>query len=164
MNVLFRGFWASTMATSTMTYSLFEAFKRLTLRDRIKPLPQAQVATTVMKKADLTSKLNSEGRQEVAMIAHYGYGAVFGIAYALLASRVPGNPVVKGGLFGLGVWAASYFGIIPALNLEPKDRKQTPQRKAMIIGAHVVWGISMAIAENSLKKRGTQMFDAKYRT
>jgi hypothetical protein len=50
------------------------------------------------------------------------------------------------------------------MNLEPKDRKQTSQRKAMIIGAHVVWGISMALAENSLKKRGTQMFDAKYRT
>ncbi|WP_413292288.1 DUF6789 family protein [Bdellovibrio sp. HCB185ZH] len=164
MNVLFRGLWASTMATSTMSYSLFEAFKRFTLRDRIKPLPQAQVAATALEKLHIP-KLGSEAQQEAAMISHYGYGAVFGIAYALLASKIPGsNPVIKGSLFGLGVWAASYFGIIPAFNLEPKNRKQTTQRKSLIIGSHIIWGIGMAIAENSLRKRGTRMLDARHRT
>ncbi|QLY25305.1 DUF1440 domain-containing protein [Bdellovibrio sp. KM01] len=163
MNVLFRGFWASTMATSAMTFTLFESFKRLALRER-KPLPPAQITRSLTDKLHLTHKTNSEMQQEATMINHFGYGAVCGIAYALLASKVPGNAALKGGLFGLGVWAASYYGLIPALKLQPQGRHMSPQRKLMMIGTHVVWGVSLAIAEDTLKRKGTQMLDARRRS
>jgi uncharacterized membrane protein YagU involved in acid resistance len=160
MNALFRGFWASTMATSSMTLALFEAFKKLPIEEK-QPLPPAQLTESLVRKAGFTKNWSSEMQAEATMLSHYGYGAAAGIAYALLADKVPGNSLIKGGLFGLGVWAASYYGIIPSLKLSPSAEEMGKERNAMMALTHVVWGASLGFAEHSLRKKGFKMLDGQ---
>lgn len=160
MNALFRGFWASTMATSSMTLALFEGFKKLPVGEK-QPLPPAQLTESLVRKAGFAKNWSPEMQAEATMISHYGYGAAAGIAYALLAEKVPGNSLIKGGLFGLGVWAASYYGVIPSLKLSPSAEEMGKERNAMMALTHVVWGASLGYAENSLRKKGFKMLDGQ---
>ncbi len=160
MNVLFRGFWASTMATSSMTMAMFQFFKKLPVGEK-KPLPPAQLTENIAKKTEITKYLSKEAQTEATMISHYGYGAACGITYALLASRIPGSSLIKGGVFGLGVWAASYYGLIPSMNLYPSGKEMSKERNLMMALTHVVWGASLAYSEEALRKRGPQMLNGK---
>jgi uncharacterized membrane protein YagU involved in acid resistance len=45
--------------------------------------------------------------------------------------------------FALLVWLVSYLGWIPAANILPPATDQPKRRNALMIAAHVVWGVSL---------------------
>ena len=53
--------------------------------------------------------------------------------------RVPGWLV--GAVYGLGVWAVSYKGWIPALGILPPPERDRPGRPVIMVAAHVVYGL-----------------------
>ena len=53
--------------------------------------------------------------------------------------RVPGWLV--GVVYGLGVWAVSYKGWIPALGILPPPERDQPGRPVIMVAAHVVYGL-----------------------
>lgn len=61
----------------------------------------------------MVQRVNAAGTDEaglrtVTATAHFGYGAIAGIVYALLPRRM-----ISGGSYGVLVWALSYLGWIP---------------------------------------------------
>jgi len=52
---------------------------------------------------------------------------------------------VKGIVFGLGVWAASYLAWLPALGILPPATEAPPRRNAVMIAAHIVWGAAAGL-------------------
>ena len=87
----------------------------------------------------------------MAVVAHLDLGAGTGALYAL-GPRV-GPPVVRGIVTGLGVWAVSYQGWIPALGILPKATEDRPARPAVMVAAHVVYGAVLGALEERLRKR-----------
>ena len=87
----------------------------------------------------------------MAVVAHLGFGAVTGAAYAL-APRL-GPPVLRGVVTALGVWAVSYQGWVPALGILPKASEDRPARPAVMIAAHVVYGAVLGGLEDRLRRR-----------
>jgi hypothetical protein len=55
--------------------------------------------------------------------------------------------------YGLGVWAVSYLGYLPALGIRKSAKEDTPQRSAMMIVAHLVWGAALALGFERMRKR-----------
>ena len=51
---------------------------------------------------------------------------------------------MAGLLFGGGVWALAYLGIMPALGLYPPVDQEHPMRQATLIAAHAAYGITTA--------------------
>ncbi|UOF02512.1 DUF6789 family protein [Bdellovibrio reynosensis] len=161
MNTILRGIWASVMATGSMTLTLFGYFKKLPFLQKA-PLPPALLSEDVVAKTGISKFLNSQKQQQVTMVSHFGYGAAAGVVYAFLAEKIPGsNPLVKGAAFGLAVWAASYYGLIPGLGLASAGARMTKQRNLMMAVSHVVWGSSLAFAEQELRHRGKDMLDGR---
>ncbi|WP_413585093.1 DUF6789 family protein [Bdellovibrio sp. HCB274] len=161
MNLFLRGAWASVMATGSMTMMMFKSHKELPSSEK-SPLPPAILTDDIQKKTGLFPNANSEIKEQATMLSHFGYGALGGITYAALSEKLPNtSPLLKGTLFGLGVWAASYYGVIPALNLTPKGREMTPNRKLMMAAAHVVWGASLGFAENELRKHDQELLNGR---
>jgi L-ascorbate metabolism protein UlaG (beta-lactamase superfamily) len=77
------------------------------------------------------------------IVPHVAYGAAAGGALALLARYR--RPSIAGGIaFGLGIWAASYLGWIPALRLPHAATDEPAGRNVMMAAAHVVWGAAAA--------------------
>jgi hypothetical protein len=76
----------------------------------------------------------------VAVLAHLGYGAGAGALFGLLSRR---GGAVKGALFGLAVWAASYRGWIPAVGIMPPPGLDRPGRQPALVLAHLVYGATL---------------------
>jgi uncharacterized membrane protein YagU involved in acid resistance len=160
MNFLFRGFWSSIMATSSMTMSLFHLQHFLPSSEQ-KPLPPAQLTESMKRKAGLMIPQSTEFQQEATLFSHYGYGALCGTAYAVAAPFIPGSTLKKGAIFGASVWAASYFGLIPGIEANPRGKNMSLSRNSMMFLAHIVWGTSLSYAEEQLRTKGPQLLDGR---
>lgn len=144
MNKLFLGLGAGGAATVPMTavlkYLLKDAGPRQSAR-----LPPRQITSDLATAAHLDHHLTESRHHILATLSHYGYGTAAGAVYAGVHERVPGPPLAKGAVFGLLVWAASYLGWLPALGSSAAASEQTVRRNWIIILAHLVWGMSLAL-------------------
>ena len=118
--------------------------------------PPERVAEEALGRAgaDGTSE---ETQNLAASLAHLAFGAGGGAAFALarhslvlrgLGLAVPA--VAQGTIFGLGVWAVSYQGWIPALGILPPAERDRPGRRRTMIVAHLVYGATLGALEARL--------------
>lgn len=127
---LLLGALAGIAGTVAMTATMNRLHPRLPRSERY-PLPPREI----------TARMLGAGREErikdIATGAHHAYGAAAG---ALLAAVRPAMTAGSGGRAGVAVWAASYFGWIPALHVLRPAHQHPLARNALMIGAHLVWG------------------------
>lgn len=74
----------------------------------------------------------------LAVLAHIGYGAAAGSAFALLPRRA--RRPAGGLLFGLLLWAAGYEGWVPAIGALPPAHRDRRDRVLTMIAAHAMYG------------------------
>jgi hypothetical protein len=81
-----------------------------------------------------------------------GYGVAFGALYSLVRPR--GGPVLThGALLGIGTWATSYLGWLPATGLTPPVWKQKPVQVLSSIGSHTLFGVAVVGLYDWLEER-----------
>jgi hypothetical protein len=95
------------------------------------------------------------GAQTATLLAHFGYGALCGAVFAASRRR----SVADGVLFGLGVWSASYLGLLPSLRVLRSGTTHPPRRTGMMLAAHAMWGAATALALRDLERASTTLFD-----
>ncbi len=116
-------------------------------------LPPEKLTDELAERVGVKKYMNKPQKVALALVAHFAYGAAMGVLYTLLMQR--GNIktfsfVVKGNIFGLAVWGASYFGLLPAMNMPATAPKETPHRNLLMIGAHLVWGTVLGFIVHAL--------------
>jgi hypothetical protein len=74
---------------------------------------------------------------------HWGYGTVMGSVYAVVQGASGGKPIVRGPLFGLGVWASSYATLVP-LGLYKWPWHYRAGAIAKDLSYHLVYGSGVA--------------------
>lgn len=84
---------------------------------------------------------------------HFGYGTTVGALYPVFAESSTLNPIVTGAAYGMAVYAAGYLGWLPATGILAFGLKHPKHRLAMIVGSHLVWGVSLAMLYAAM--RGT---------
>jgi hypothetical protein len=143
MNAVVRGVVAGIVATGAMGAVM------LAFRKQMGEQPPDAIAT------DAAHAVGAEPTEDeadaLAVLLHAGFGAGIGAGYALLPRSGP--PALRGVLVALGVWAASYQGWVPALNILPPASKDKPARPAVMIAAHVVFGAVLGRVEDRLHRR-----------
>jgi uncharacterized membrane protein YagU involved in acid resistance len=158
MNSAENGIWAGALATGPMTLAMFGLQRYLPTAEK-SPLPPATLTSQITQTVGVDQSLAANQRADLTMVSHFGYGIVCGLIYAFGTRRFSSSPVLKGSLFGFGVWAASYLGWIPAVGLRASAFKMPAKRNGLMILAHLVWGASLGFAENELRTSGHQMLD-----
>jgi uncharacterized membrane protein YagU involved in acid resistance len=159
MNTVQSGIWAGILATGPMTLSMF-GLQELLPASQKSPLPPATLAHQFTQPLGKFSKMISSARRaDLTMTSHLGYGMACGILYSLMERKWSASPLLKGSLFGMTVWTASYLGWIPALGLRASAYKMPAKRNALMIFSHLVWGASLGFAESEMRKFGYQMLD-----
>jgi hypothetical protein len=104
--------------------------------------PPTTVSRAALREAGVEHPSAAAGR--VAPFAHLLFGAQGGVAFGVIRRLVPGVPDgILGVLFGLGVYGVSYKGWIPALGILPPPEEDRPGRPAVMIAAHVVYGLAL---------------------
>jgi hypothetical protein len=135
-----------------MTAVMF-AGHRMLPRSEQYPLPPREIVDEVADKAGIEDKTSEETRLTATWISHFGYGAGMGALFGLTKDFIPCPENLKGSLFGLGVWAGSYVGWLPALNILKPVEEHPPRRTALMIAAHVVWGAALGLSDRYLEAR-----------
>jgi glycine/D-amino acid oxidase-like deaminating enzyme/nitrite reductase/ring-hydroxylating ferredoxin subunit len=78
----------------------------------------------------------------VTTAAHWGFGVATGALFGLLHRRRRGfaRSAIEGAGYGAAVWAASYYGWVPALGLMRAPHRDRLFRPASMVAAHLVYG------------------------
>jgi hypothetical protein len=146
------GAGAGVVATAAMSVPMLVAGERGDMGEQ----PPKRVVRTVLGLAG--EQDTSEGVQDLAAsLAHVAFGAGGGAVFALThrVLHLPLPATVQGVAFGLGVWAASYKGWIPALGALPDADDDRSGRRRTMIAAHVVYGAVLgALAGRRLASPG----------
>ena len=141
------GALAGLAATAPMTAAMKLAHRRLPWYERY-ALPPRQITMQVAKAAGMRRHLDEDGKKGLTLLSHYGYGATMGSLFGAMSAATPRaegkSDIGRGTMFGLGVWAGSYLGLLPALGILKPATEHPMRRNLLMIGAHVVWGVSMA--------------------
>lgn len=83
-------------------------------------------------------------------VAHVGFGATAGAAYALLPRR--GRPALRATGLALGIWGASYEGWVPVFGALPAAHEDRPARPWVMVAAHVVFGLVLGPLEQRWRR------------
>lgn len=150
MNKILGGALAGTVATVPMSAVMTTMQRALPEREQY-PLPPKEITVKLAEEASIQDGLRESELNALTMLAHYGYGALGGGAYALAEGVLPGRPTVKGMLFATCVWTGSYLGWLPAANILKPATEHPVRRTVLMIVAHLVWGASFGVVEARLR-------------
>jgi hypothetical protein len=132
MKPLVFGALAGLVASMAMTAFMRRAHKHLPVDEQY-PLPPREIV-------DRSIGVDREAAaRTLTVLSHFGFGAAAGALFTL-----PSVNRLGGVRYGLGVWAASYLGWLPALRILAPATRHPARRNLLMLAAHVVWGVVLA--------------------
>jgi uncharacterized membrane protein YagU involved in acid resistance len=153
MNSLIRSGLAGFLATAPMTLVIFGGRALGLLRTP----PPVQITANVQRRLtndeDAPEDISESAFQASWLLSHFGYGVGCGVLYSLLGALLPRPLALRGVAYGLAVWAVSYINLMPNLRLYPPVREDRLSRTAVMIAAHVVYGVALSGLERQLGQR-----------
>jgi len=145
---------AGFVATGPMSLFMLVTQRFLPKRQQY-ALPPEIITEELAHRTHVRWHINKKQVKAATVVSHFGYGAAMGVLYGLLFKKVSLPSSVKGVLFGLVVWVASYLGLLPLIGMSESGQREPGKRNLMMIAAHAVWGTTMGlVAEFFVEKRG----------
>lgn len=132
------GALAGLAGTTAMTACMWRLHRRLPETQRY-PLPPREILQEVTGRRD--------GVGDLTTAAHFGFGALAGALLA--AANVPARPAPMAAA-GVGIWAGSYLGWVPALGILKPASAHPLRRNALMAGVHLMWGAVAAVTLREL--------------
>lgn len=148
MNPIARGAFGGLAATAAMTGFMYAGKAAGLLH---KPPPKT-ITARAGRKLHLPVGKSPEPIFDTAWLAgHVAYGTASGVAFALLRRLSPVGTIASGLIYGGGLWAISYLGVMPALGLFPVPTETSTSQTAIMIAAHGVYGVVLAEVNSQLE-------------
>lgn len=121
-------------------------------------LPPRQITHRMARRAGLgrlvrNRQIPTNRWDPATWLAHLGYGAAAASLFPLVTRALPFPNMLRGMIFALGVWGASYLGWLPAANILPPATKQPARRNAVMILSHLVWGSLVGLLASRISQR-----------
>ena len=137
---------AGFVGTLAMTAAMSRLHRILPAPERY-PLTPREIVDALTHQDEPQQQLSEPAALDTTTAAHFAYGAATG---ALLGAANPKVGPGEGALAGVAVWAASYLGWIPGAGILKPATDHPRRRNALMIGAHLVWGATTALAMREL--------------
>lgn len=148
MNRLLAGALAGTLGTYTMTVVAEKLFGKLPSEQQY-PLPPREITQDVAERAAGRPIDDDALMTDATVSSHFLFGAAAGTLFTGLGLHRRW-PLRSGMLYGLGVWTVSYLGWIPGLGILKPATRHPPERTALMVGTHLVWGLALGLASSRL--------------
>ena len=139
MNKLTSGAVAGMVATAPMTVIMKGVHAMLPWWQR-QAIPPRQITRRLARSIGVDREMEAPQETAATYLNHFAYGTGAGAAYGAIEAHIPAPAVAKGIAYGLGVWALSYLGWLPATGMYRPATREPAGRNIMMIAAHVVWG------------------------
>lgn len=138
-------------ATVPMTAAML-IIQRLLPASHREQLEPRQIVDCLIDRLGAGQHMPESRRQLTALLAHFGYGTATGAAYPLFRQVFGGLPAC-GAAYGATLFAVSYAGWLPALDILPLPRDRPPGRNLMLIVSHLVWGATLESLYAPMRKQ-----------
>jgi uncharacterized membrane protein YagU involved in acid resistance len=151
---------AGAAATVPMT-AVMVALHQILPGEPSAPLPPRIITESIAEAAGaerVMDEMSEPQKKATTLAAHFGYGAAAGAAYIPFAGKSSLAPAAEGALFGLAVWGGSYLGLMSATRLYKSATDEAAARNTLMIAAHLVWGASLGVLYDALRKRDIEGF------
>lgn len=153
MNKFLAGALGGFAATVPMTMVMVYLHRQIPKKER-KVIPPKQITVKVADDLGVKEAIRHQPEKDaVSLVNHFAYGTTTGALYAPLASSIDLPPLVKGTAYGLAVWAGSYLGWLPLLNIRQPATERPASENAMMIAAHIVWGACLGVLTEQMTDR-----------
>lgn len=139
-----QGAIAGFAATAPMSAAMDLMHRKLPAWEQY-PLPPSEITAEITDRLGVSGTVQPEEHTALTLVNHFAYGAAAGALYPLLASRLPLAPALRGVAYGLGVWTVSYLGLLPGLGVLRPATEHPPERNALMVAAHVIWGAALGV-------------------
>lgn len=83
---------------------------------------------------------------------HWGFGALAGAAYGVMAELYPQVTAKGGATFGLALMTVTHEGALPALGLAAPPEKQEGRERRSEMTTHVVYGVVCETVRSLVRK------------
>lgn len=83
---------------------------------------------------------------------HWGFGALAGAAYGVIAELYPQVTARQGITFGLALMTVTHEGALPALGLAASPEKQEGRERRSEMATHVVYGVVCETVRGVVRK------------
>ncbi len=144
-----RGAIAGFAGTLPMTVFMLTTQRFLPKGQRY-DLPPEIITKDITERVHIKQHMNKAQILAATTVSHFGYGAGMGMLYGMVARRLPFNSALKGILFSLVIWAASYQVLIPVIGFKESAQGETRNRNLLMIASHMVWGASTGFVADAL--------------
>jgi hypothetical protein len=106
----------------------------------------------MMYEAATGGRPSDQTRKTLSTAVHWGYGIDLGGAYGAFRGRKPKLDVLGGLVYGAGLWVLGDEIAVPLLGLAEGPRAHPKKIHAESLGAHLVYGITTAVATQLLRR------------
>lgn len=159
LEVATKGALAGLAGTLVLTFALQNAHRVLPPRRPAEPAGADEAAENPTEKLAekvasgvFDRELSPDTRHTLAMGIHWGYGAFWGMAYAVVQSSIHLPAWLHGSLLGLLVWMIGPMGLIPAMKLARPSPERPPVRRLVSVLLHGLYGWTTASAFHVLSR------------
>ena len=92
---LLQGAFAGFIATAPMSMSMLVGWRLLARREKYY-LPPRLITDEITERVGIEDRLDEKELAGLTILSHFGYGAVFGVMYALFEQQIPLRSSLKG--------------------------------------------------------------------
>lgn len=112
--------------------------------------PSTQIIADKVSEAVSGKEVPKRNKAAAGVGVHYITGAVFGGLFGIVAALRPRTGLLAGLFYGLLIWLFLDEMMLRALNIAPDPRKVPAEKHIEALGAHLVYGGTMAIVARGL--------------
>ena len=91
------------------------------------------------------AELTKEEESTWVWVVHFGYGATWGVVYALLQSSLRLPSLLHGLVYGFAVWVIGHFFLLPWTKISAPASKQPRSIAQRWMIVNLVWGVADAM-------------------
>jgi putative membrane protein len=97
-------------------------------------------------------RLETTQKKAVVEGIHWGFGALTGAAYGMMAELYPSVTSKGGTTFGLTLMTVTHEGALPALGLSAPAEQQEGRERRSEMATHIVYGIVCETVRNLVRR------------
>ena len=112
--------------------------------------PSTQEIADAISKAVTGHEVPEDKKPAAGVAVHYGFGAICGALYGMLAALRPATGLPAGLVYGVAIWLLGDEVGLRALGIAPDPRKVPMSQHVQAFGAHIVYGAGTALLSKLL--------------
>ena len=108
--------------------------------------PTAPIGKThyesVVEWANGGGEMEPESRVRMGELTHFGFGAFWGMVFAVFFGKKPIRPIVNGTVTGLVLWLGAFGGYMPKLGISKSIKEMGNYERGRTLVSHLTFAIT----------------------